>query len=151
LRGGEGGPAMKPGSAVGSILWDMVAKDKMPPGPAKLSDTEKSLLRGWIDGGAKEAVAPTIAKPTAPAEPVVSEEDRNFWSFKRPARPAVPEVKAAARVRNPIDNFLLAALEAKGLTLSPEADRLTLLRRAYADLIGLPPRPREVGAFANDT
>src|SRR6185436_17727031 len=68
----------------------------------------------------------------------------------KPVRPTVPEVRSRERVRNPIDAFLLAALEKKGLSLSPEAEPLTLLRRASFDLHGLPPSPEEVEAFLAD-
>src|SRR5262249_26028578 len=73
-----------------------------------------------------------------------------FWAFQPPRRPPVPLVHNAGRVRNPIDAFVLAALEKQGLTFSPAADRLTLLRRASFDLIGLPPSPEEIEAFLAD-
>jgi hypothetical protein len=72
------------------------------------------------------------------------------WAYSAPVRPAVPRVKDSARVRNPIDAFLLARLEAKGLTLAPEADPRTLIRRVTFDLTGLPPTPAEVEAFLAD-
>src|SRR5439155_11128488 len=80
----------------------------------------------------------------------ITAEGRQFWAFRTPQRPAVPTVQARGRIRNPIDAFVLAALEAKGLTLSPEADRLTLLRRVTFDLTGLPPTPDEIDAFLAD-
>ncbi len=76
--------------------------------------------------------------------------DGSWWALKPIERPKVPEVKNAARVRNPIDAFILAKLEAKGLGPSPEADRLTLIRRLTFDLHGLPPTPEEIDAFLND-
>jgi hypothetical protein len=76
--------------------------------------------------------------------------DRQFWSFRPLARPVVPNVAGVARVRTPIDAFVLARLEAKGLTYSSDADRATLIRRAYLDLLGLPPPPEEVDAFLAD-
>ncbi len=72
------------------------------------------------------------------------------WAFTAPARPAVPHLKDAGRVRNPIDAFLLARLEAKGLSFAPEADRRTLIRRLTFDLTGLPPTPAEVETFLAD-
>src|SRR5262249_50810902 len=74
----------------------------------------------------------------------------SWWSFKKPSVPAIPAVKNAARVRNPIDAFILAKAEEKGLQPAPEADRRTLVRRAYFDLNGLPPSPEEVDRFVND-
>src|SRR5262249_23800545 len=82
---------------------------------------------------------------------LVTEKDRQFWSFRPPVRPAIPAVKAAERVRTPIDAFILEKLEAKGLKLSPEADRRMLLRRVGFDLIGLPPTPAEGEEVLSDT
>jgi hypothetical protein len=87
---------------------------------------------------------PADTKATAPTAEVP-------WSYRTPLRPAVPRVKRSARVRNPIDAFIAARLEAKGLSPAPEADRLTLIRRVTFDLTGLPPTPEEVEAFLKDT
>src|SRR5262245_46615942 len=75
---------------------------------------------------------------------------QRHWAFVRPARPASPQVKNKSWLRTPIDQFVLARLEREGLTPSPEADRVTLLRRLSLDLIGLPPTVAEVDAFLND-
>ena len=72
------------------------------------------------------------------------------WAYRTPARPEVPMVRNRAWLRNPIDAFILAKLEAAGLTPSPEADRLTLIRRLTFDLTGLPPTPEETEAFVQD-
>jgi hypothetical protein len=102
-----------------------------PPKTTKtLSDTQKDLLRQWIEQGA---------------------EYQAHWAYVPPKRPEVPEVKARAWVRNPIDAFILRALEAKNLHPSTEADRRTLLRRLSLDLTGLPPSPEEVRRFLDDT
>ncbi|HEX5273217.1 MAG TPA: DUF1549 and DUF1553 domain-containing protein, partial [Gemmataceae bacterium] len=93
----------------------------------------------WIDAGAK-APAGEVPQTIATAS--------KHWAFRAPARPAVPAVKHAAR--NPIDNFIFARLEKEGIAPSPEADRVTLIRRLSLDLLGLPPTPREVDAFVND-
>src|SRR5205807_10654803 len=103
--------------------------------------------KAWIDAGAPGDV--TVKIDDGP-DRQVTDEDRKFWSFRPPVRPPVPSVKQRERVRNAIDAFVLAALEKKGLTLSPEAERLTLLRRASFDLTGLPPTPRELDAFLAD-
>ncbi len=79
------------------------------------------------------------------------EEDDRFWSFRRPVKPAVPEVRERAKVRTPVDAFILERLEAKGTTLNPEAERRVLIRRLYFDLIGLAPSPEEVEAFVSDS
>lgn len=104
----------------------------MPPPKTKkfLTKAQKETLRRWINEGA---------------------EYQPHWSFIRPTRPQIPVVKDASWVRNPIDNFVLAALEKQGLKPAPEADRRTLARRLSLDLIGLPPKPEEVEAFVNDS
>jgi hypothetical protein len=84
------------------------------------------------------------------AEVAVNADKRDHWAFKAPACPAEPSVKNHSWVRNGIDRFILAKLEAQGLQPSPEADRATLIRRLSLDLIGLPPTPREVDEFVND-
>src|SRR5262249_52836112 len=81
---------------------------------------------------------------SAAAAPLRPAGDRQFWAFRKPVRPAVPAVRDAGRVRTPIDAFILARLEARGLTFAPDADRVVLVRRLYFDLIGLPPAPEEV-------
>lgn len=105
----------------------------MPPPSAKipLTDTQKVLLRRWIAAGA---------------------EYRPHWAFLPPQRPAVPALRQlAAERRTDLDAFILARLERAGLAPSPEADRLTLLRRVSLDLVGLPPTPEEADAFLADT
>lgn len=87
---------------------------------------------------------------TAEDDPIVSQQDRQFWSFRPLVRPPVPAVAAASSVRTPIDAFLLAKLEQQGLNFSPHAERPTLLRRVYLDLIGLPPSPAELRDFLAD-
>ena len=146
LAGGDTGPAVKPGAAGDSLLIQMVAgaEAKMPKKGPKLSADEVAALRQWIDAGApwpKDA-AVVAAKPPA--------DGGEWWSLRPLARPAVPAVKDAAWGRNPIDAFLLAAMEQKGLRPSPPADRRTLIRRATFDLTGLPPTAEEIDAFLKD-
>ncbi|HXD87794.1 MAG TPA: DUF1549 and DUF1553 domain-containing protein [Urbifossiella sp.] len=83
-------------------------------------------------------------------DPPITAADRTHWSFKTPLRPKLPTVKNARWIKTPIDAFILARLEAAGLAPSPEADRLTLIRRVTLDLTGLPPTPAEVEDFVND-
>ena len=141
LKGGKRGPAIVPGKADESLLYKAVRREgdvQMPPGKSALTAAEVNAIRDWINAGAKwTSTAPKTAAAT-------------WWSFKKPVRPAVPAVKDAARVRNPIDAFILAKLEEKKLHLAPEADRRTLARRAYFDLHGLPPTPEQVEEFVND-
>ncbi len=105
--------------------------EMMPPPKSnkKLTAVQKETLRRWVQEG-------------APFE--------NHWSFVKPTRPGLPTVKNPAWVKNPIDAFILAKLDALGLTPAPEADRRALIRRVSLDLIGLPPTPAEVEAFVAD-
>ncbi len=156
LRGGKSGPAFVSGKPDESLILKRLQREEMPPRqrlveamvkPMEATEIEK--LTRWIALGAPEvADEPDVAG--TPADPLVSAEDREFWSFQRPQKVTVPDVAHAARVRNPVDAFVLQKLAEKGLSLSPEADRLTLLRRAAFDLTGLPPEPAEAAAFLAD-
>jgi hypothetical protein len=151
LKGGEHGIDLVPGNAEKSRLYRLAAgleKPAMPIG-GKLPADDIESLRLWIDQGAVwEGSAPVIRTRTDPLQDApIRPEERAYWAFRIPSRPAVPVVPGA---RNPIDSFILAALEKKGLERAPEADRITLLRRAYSDLIGLPPTPAEAAEFLND-
>jgi hypothetical protein len=139
------GPAVIAGKPEDSPLWQRVRDDEMPP-KKTIPDADKAVLRAWIASGARWG--------TDPIDPFRTTTDRragyDWWSLRPFAAVTPPEVKAAAWARNPIDRFLVHRLEAKGLSGSPEADRRTLLRRVFFDLIGLPPTPEEVAAFAAD-
>src|SRR5437660_8906515 len=78
LKGGETGPALKPGSARDSLLWEKLATNKMPPGKEKLTEAEKALVRTWIDKGARASGAAVVTQETADRQ--VSDADRQFWS-----------------------------------------------------------------------
>src|SRR5947199_633913 len=109
------------------------------------------LLGGLLVCLGSIAAEPNLSTPPPPASRrvdfVKGEDKRNHWAFKPPVRPPVPEVKNRKWARNPIDHFVLARLEKEGLKPSPEADRVTLIRRLSLDLIGLPPTPKEVDGF----
>src|SRR5689334_22464730 len=77
-------------------------------------------------------------------------EDRGHWAFQKVQRPAVSHVQHREWVRNPIDSFVLAELEAKQITPAPMANQRTLIRRAYLDLVGVPPSPEQIDAFLAD-
>ncbi|MEJ7606146.1 MAG: DUF1549 domain-containing protein [Bryobacteraceae bacterium] len=111
----------------------------MPPGKTSLSPAEIAVLREWITAGAKWDAT---SKPAG--------SDASWWSFRKVVRPQVPAVKNASVAKNPIDNFILAKLEQKGLQPAPAAGRGTLVRRAYFDLHGLPPTPEQVDQFIKD-
>ncbi len=145
LKGGEHGTPIVPGKSADSLLIQMVAGLKGPDMrmPAKgepLSTEQVGILRAWIDQGAVWPESADVAKV---------EDKRNHWAFKAPQRPAVPQSKKNW-ARNPIDAFVLARLQKEGLEPSPEADRVTLVRRLKLDLLGLPPTPSEVEAFVAD-
>src|SRR3954470_19269709 len=100
-------------------------------------------------GTAVIAAGLLTAAPTVGKDPFTPQQ-RAWWAFQPVHRPVVPDVKAKDWVRTPVDAFVLAKLEQKGLAPSPSADRVTLLRRVSFDLIGLPPTPEEIDAFVND-
>jgi hypothetical protein len=119
----------------------------MPPSEKKLTPAQINLLARWIDQGAR-----TVHEEPASLPPgnTFSDEERNHWSFQPIRRTPLPEVRSPALVLSPIDSFLLAALEARGLSFGPPADRPTLIRRLYFDLTGLPPSPSAVERFVKD-
>ena len=133
-----------PGDSGASKLIQRVSSTQkgfgMPPVGAPLTPAEIELLRAWIDQGAK---IPAVASRTANSK-------TSHWSFQALSRPPVPDVSDRAWPRNPIDNFILARLQAEHIQPSPEADRNTLIRRLSLDLTGLPPTPAETEAFLND-
>jgi hypothetical protein len=148
LSGGYSGPAVTPGDADGSLLVKAVrhASDelKMPP-EGKLPEESIAPLAEWIKLGAiwpdDAAIATSDGAPDA---------WRSHWAFQPVKRPSLPDVKHRDWAQTPLDVFVLAQLEAKGLTPSAAADRRTLLRRASYDLTGLPPTAAEIEAFEND-
>lgn len=150
LAGSDTGPVIVNGSAEKSILFEKIADRSMPPAEKKnpLSHQQIAVIRKWLDDGAPGA---TGKAPMRVKKDVVTDEDRAHWGFRKPVASPVPQVRATERVRTPIDAFLLSQLEARGLTFSPDAAKATLLRRAYLDLIGLPPVQEEVQAFLDDT
>ena len=147
LNGGDSGPAVEPGDHADSLLYHRVAAGEMPPGEKKLTQAQIDVIVRWIDQGARTGrEEPALLLPGN----TVSDEERNHWSFQPIRRPAVPKVRNPILVRSPIDAFLLATLEEKGLGFGSAADRSTLLRRVYFDLTGLPPSPSAVERFVDD-
>jgi hypothetical protein len=153
LKGGGRGPAVVPGDAEKSLLYRFVAHrdtPSMPPGET-LSAAEVAALKAWINAGANR----TGEKPNevnggkaTASKPVVPP---SFWAAHPVRHPTVPVVKNKQWVQTPIDAYILKKLEANGLAPSPRADSRTLIRRAYFDVIGLPPTPEEIEAFQKDT
>lgn len=155
LKGGVQGPAINEKEPAKSLLLEMLTyKDdehSMPP-DGKLDAAKVATLTKWVSMG-----APYTGKEAPPKEePVVVEHVQkvktaeDWWAYKKLVKPAAPAVKNAAWVRNPIDAFVLGKLESEGLAPVEPASKLALVRRAYYDLIGLPPTPAEADAFVAD-
>jgi mono/diheme cytochrome c family protein len=157
LRGGSSGPAIVPGNAKESLLYQLVTHKKepaMPMGGEKLSAEDVKAIEEWINSLSPDEALPEVDKPVtrirAPGAEV-SDKDRQFWSFVKPNRPPIPEVRDRKWVHNEIDAFILHALESQNLKPTPAAEPEVWLRRVYFDLIGLPPLPEEVQAFRADS
>lgn len=146
-RGGESGPALVPGDPEASLIFKLVHAGKMPKRDRKPTAQEIDVLRQWIVSGAKTA----RPEPDAlGAGMQITDEERAHWAFQPLRRPAVPRIKDA-RIRNPIDAFLAAEQQARGLTFSADAAEATLLRRAFLDLWGVQPTPSDLESQALDT
>lgn len=111
--------------------------------------SERRILATTLLGSLLALLALT-ARAADPPEAPIEDYDREHWSFRPVARPAVPQVKSADWCRTPVDRFILRKLEKKNLTPMPEADPLTLLRRITFDLTGLPPSQGEIAQFLHD-
>ena len=144
LSGGRGGAVVVPGKAKDSLLVTAVRHVdenlKMPPA-GKLTDREISSLEKWVDLGLPWPEKITLAAPDA-----VAKAAAKHWAFRPVARPQIPKGTSS----NPIDRFVAARLKDSGLSLSPRADKRTLIRRAAFDLHGLPPTPQEIERFLKD-
>ncbi len=149
LKGGEGGAVISLDKPEESALIRAINYQdlEMPP-KGKLPRAQIDVLTTWVKMGApwSDKAAP-VRRTISPA---VDDRARSFWSFQPVARPKVPEVKNSAWVQTPIDAFIAAKLEAKGLEPAAATEKATLLRRVYYDLTGLPPTIDEVNAFLAD-
>ncbi|MCX6981917.1 MAG: PSD1 and planctomycete cytochrome C domain-containing protein [Verrucomicrobia bacterium] len=159
LRGGESGAAVVLGKPDASLLIRQVRHEEdphMPHKEPKLPDAAIAQLVAWVKDGAPYtralAKTPQTGAGKDAAKFAVTDADRSHWSFQPIRRPTPPTLQnPKSDIQNPIDLFVLAKLEAAGLSLSPAAGKATLIRRATLDLIGLPPTPAEIDAFVNDT
>lgn len=141
------------GLSTGSYLMELIdhrSDPKMPFKKPKMSAKEIDLIRRWIDLGAPYDKPLVEASAGPPAEMQVTEENRQFWSFRPLSEPTPPVSRQSGKGRTAIDQFILAKQDEQGLTMNSEADRRVLIRRAYFDLIGLPPTPEEVDQFLSD-
>ena len=145
LQGGDNGPAVRPGDPEQSPLIHAIrhqGERKMPP-KTKLKPAQVAVLTHWVKAGV----------PWPASAPLATKDDawKRHWAFQPVKKPTPPAVQETDWPRTPVDRFVLARLEAKGVKPSPQADRHTLLRRVTFDLIGLPPTPAEIAAFESDT
>ena len=147
LKGGDNGPVIVPGKPDESPLVIAVRYTdedlQMPPKGKKLSDKEIATLEKWVQMGAPD---PRESKPAY----AKSTDGKDHWAWQPLKEPPVPAVKNTKWVKNPVDNFILAKLEALSLQPNGSADKRALIRRAYFDVIGLPPTPEQVEAFLAD-
>ncbi len=153
LAGGSRGPAIVPGNADESRLFRQISGLEGPLMPlgVTLSDNEIEAVRTWINDGAEwdaQAATAVAGESYTAFATDVPDSAREYWAFKLPVNHPLPEV---ANFNHPIDRFLEQQRLDSGVTAAPKADRLTLLRRAYLDLIGLPPTIAETEAYLADT
>ena len=149
LKGGYSGKAIVPGKSARSRLIQRVASTKdsfrMPPIGGAISRRDVATLRAWIDQGAR-----WTGKDVILSAKIDRPNPESLWSVQPVVRPAAPEVRNSVWARSPIDRFVLARLATEGIEPSPEADKVTLIRRLSFDLTGLPPSPDEVNTFLDD-
>ncbi|MFN8006653.1 MAG: DUF1549 domain-containing protein [Terriglobia bacterium] len=135
-KGGKRGPAIVPGKPDDSLLYQAVRRSgelKMPPS-APLQEKEIEVIRQWIEAG---AIWP-------------SQKEALHWAYRPVVKPPIPSVKHPELVFNPIDAFVVAEYEKKGLVPQEVTDKATLLRRLSYDLLGLPPTPQDLAYFLFD-
>ena len=142
LVGGKRGPALVPGKAQDSLIYQAVSHLgplKMPMRKETLSANDRAILGQWIDEGALWSATETIRKESS---------EQSWWSFRQPQRPPIPGTENASWARNAIDAFILRKLEEKRLMPAPPADKRALIRRATYDLIGLPQHLTKLRIFS---
>ena len=148
LKGGDTGPAIVPGAPEKSLLIKAIGYGdpdlQMPPKGDKLTDQQIADLTAWIKMGAPD---PRVASA---AQKDWKDPNAKHWAWQPVKKPSVPDVTDASWCKTPVDNFIVAKLYEKSLKPNPIADKRTLIRRAYFDLIGLPPTPEEVEKFVSD-
>ena len=155
LAGGQSGALVNANEPEKSRILRVVSYDetlKMPP-MGKLKSEELADLAAWVKLGASWPGTDSAAAAPAPPAKVTAgftPEQKTFWAFQSVKKTTPPAVKDLSWVRNEIDRFVLAKLEAQGLKPAPRADKLTLLRRVTFDLTGLPPAPAEIQNYLAD-
>jgi hypothetical protein len=147
-RGGDSGPAVVAGRPDESLLVERLKNGEMPPGEKKVPTEQIVLIERWIAGGAlAKRQEPERLDPGIDLTP----EERAYWAFQPIRRPKPPTCGRNDRIRTSIDAFVLAKLRERELSLAPDADNRTLIRRAAFDLTGLPPSQEAIDAYLADT
>lgn len=151
IKGGDRGVAIVPGKGSESLLYKLVAKIDEPHMPPKNPLTKEAIaaIAKWIDSGA-EYDKPLADAATGKPAMVVTDKDRQYWAYRPLQKIEAPKVADEKWVRNPIDRFILAKLEAAKIAPAADAEKRTLIRRVTFDLIGLPPKSDDVEAFVAD-
>jgi hypothetical protein len=147
LRGGANGPAIVRGRPSESLLVEQLRFGEMPPDRKNLLDAKQiALIERWITLGAP--ADERVVEP--PPRKLLSDAGRDHWAFQKLVKPTPPALRRTDRARTAIDRFILAKLEEKHLALSADVDRVRLARRAFFDLIGLPPSPEQIDRWLAD-
>ncbi len=148
LEGGDSGAALIAGKPADSLLLQAIRYEglEMPP-KGKLPASIIADFEQWIQNGAADPRTEHAARKSTGVD---YQKGLEFWAFKPPVRPTLPDVAGDARVYTDVDRFVLDELKKQGLTPATPADRRTLIRRVYFDLTGLPPEPEVVDSFVND-
>ncbi len=152
LHGGLNGAVIIPGRSGDSTMLRRLAGSIQPAMPlgGQLSEREITLIRQWIDEGAKWDESGVSTAPAAHAGRKITEADRNWWAFVKPVRREAPAFDDTRWKSNPVDAFIFNKLRERELKPAARAEKWTLVRRAYLDLTGLPPTPDEADAFVRD-
>ena len=150
LKGGNRGTALIPNNSKDSLLYQFISGKQSPRMPLgrELDEDDIEAIESWIDQGANWPATIVLKPSNAPVkEKEITSAHRQYWAFVPPVKSEVPKITG---YKNPIDAFIVAELNKKELTLSPPADKATLLRRVTFDLTGLPPTPEEIKTFLTD-
>ena len=146
MHGGESGSVFSAGDPDQSLIWQLITRTgddrKMPPEGSRLNSEQLGKIERWLSEGAVWPKGVILKSPREAA--------REHWAFQPVVQPKIPIVPDSAWAKNPIDSFVVSRLNSVNVLPSPEADRITLLRRVTLDLTGLPPKPEDVEQYLND-
>ena len=146
MHGGESGSVFSASDPDQSLIWQLITRTdddrKMPPEGSRLNSEQLRKIERWLSEGAVWPKGVILKSPREAA--------REHWAFQPVVRPKIPAVSDNAWAKNPVDSFVVSRLNSVNVVPSPEADRITLLRRVTLDLTGLPPKPGDVEKYLND-